>query len=158
MGVAVTGFLGPEADNTKDGACTNCGKCCADTLPLTPLDISRIKTYVKKHAIKPIDHELNPHWNPPRDDVCPFFIPFEMSGRHCRIYEVRPIICKHYLCRGYADPMLHIMTQRAIMEEAKQQPAVKKDLALFLTPRSMRYSIWPEKFPEYRHTQLIFQP
>lgn len=156
MSTAYVQFSGSKADNTKNGTCTCCGKCCMDTLPLTPLDISRIKQYVRKHKIKPIFHGLNHNWAPPRDDVCPFYDP-TVSVEHCKIYPVRPIICKHYICRGYADPILLHTTSKAILEEAKLQPAVKKDLTIFLKPRSLRYTIWPEQFPQYKDTHLIIQ-
>lgn len=154
---STTLLIGPKADNTNGGICTNCGKCCSDILPLTPWDINRIKEYVRRHSIEPIAHDPNLHWDPPIDDTCPFFNPFVFNGRHCTIYPVRPIICKHYLCRGFTDPILHARTYQAIMEEAMKQPAVKQNPAIFLTPSSLRYSIWPHRFPEYKDIRLKFK-
>lgn len=81
-----------------------------------------------------------------------------LNGQHCTIYPVRPIIYRHYICRGYADPALHAKTVQDMLNEARQQAAVRKNFADFLRPRSLRYAIWPERFPEYEHTQLIIRP
>lgn len=150
--------FGPETDKTKDGICSNCGTCCIDILPLTPLDIRRIKAYVEKHSIRPISHKLNVTASPSSDNQCPFFDPSVTDGNHCTIYHIRPIICKHYTCKVFADPALHESTGQAMFDEATQQPAVKKDPMLFLTPRSMRYSIWPNLFPDLKDMRLIFEP
>lgn len=91
------GEWNPSGDyecHCKDGECSNCGECCSDFLPLTEVEVNRIKKYIKTHQIKP-------HKNvaPAAHEFYDFTCPFRNNAEHkCDIYEVRPGICRHYLC------------------------------------------------------------
>lgn len=117
-------------DNTRNGECICCGDCCADMIALTQTDIARIKRYMKKHNItKPEDHTkayglLNPHAMQTLDLTCPF-LTVEKVGltpgaqkATCRIYSVRPAVCKAFTCKLASDPS----------QMAKIHEALKKDL------------------------------
>ena len=81
-------------DFTKDGECSQCGQCCANFLPMSEKELKIIKRYVKKHHIKPQKH-LMPTVEPCVDFTCPFRNDAE---RKCMCYEVRPQICRSFLC------------------------------------------------------------
>lgn len=84
MGVHVTNF-------TCNGECSNCGQCCGDILPLSKSDINKIDNYLKKHKIEPTPKNLLA----PIDNTCPFR---DEKNKKCKIYEVRPEICRVYKC------------------------------------------------------------
>lgn len=62
---------------------------------MTSNEITRIRAYIKKHNIKPHRHDVM-YAETAYDMTCPF-----MDGsKHekCTIYEVRPRICREYIC------------------------------------------------------------
>ena len=81
-------------DFTKDGKCSQCGQCCANFLPMSEKELKTIKRYVKKHHIKPQKH-LMPTVEPTKDLTCTLRNDAE---RKCMAYEVRPQICRSFLC------------------------------------------------------------
>ena len=81
-------------DFTKDGKCSQCGQCCANFIPISEKELKTIKRYVKKHHIKPQKH-LMPTVEPTVDFTCPLRNDAECK---CMCYEVRPQICKSFLC------------------------------------------------------------
>lgn len=81
-------------DFTKDGKCSQCGQCCSNFLPMSEKELKEIKRYVKKHHIKSQKH-LMPTVEPTIDMTCPLRNDAE---RKCMVYEVRPQICRSFLC------------------------------------------------------------
>lgn len=81
---------------TKDGQCIRCGQCCTEILPLTDEELQTIKQYVKKHNIR------NQHSKVlivDRDITCPL-----MNYKHeCLIYDIRPAICRSFICSWTQD-------------------------------------------------------
>lgn len=85
-------------DFSNNGNCSNCGGCCNDIIPLNNSDINRIKHYIKKHNIKPVLHNLlGTNFI---DSVCPFR---DEKNLKCIIYDVRPLVCRHFFCHNYYD-------------------------------------------------------
>ncbi len=84
-------------DNTKNGQCSNCGKCCSNMLPLTRTDIRRIRAYIEKNHIRPHWH-MSTTTSTGEDITCPFRNDAE---KRCEIYAVRPAICKIYRCDNW---------------------------------------------------------
>ena len=78
-------------DFTKDGKCSNCGQCCSNLLPLSEVEIKRIKAYIKKHGIKEQRHNALMAV----DMTCPFR---DERNKKCLIYEIRPAICREFMC------------------------------------------------------------
>ncbi len=78
-------------DYTCNGRCSNCGQCCSDMLPLSEKEIKTIKEYVRKHSIKEQRHNASMSV----DLTCPFR---DERNRKCLIYEVRPAICRSFIC------------------------------------------------------------
>lgn len=78
-------------DFTKDGKCSNCGQCCSNLLPLSEAEIKRIKAYIKKHGIKEQRHNALMAV----DMTCPFR---DERNKKCLIYEIRPAICREFMC------------------------------------------------------------
>lgn len=81
---------------TCNGKCTGCGQCCSNILPMTDEEIETIRKYVKKYNIKENKH-LIPLTEPIFDMTCPF-LDNSKSCEKCKIYKVRPKICKDFIC------------------------------------------------------------
>lgn len=86
-------------DFTCDGKCSNCGKCCSDMLPLSEKEVSTIKKYMKKHPIKEQRHNFAAGV----DLTCPFR---DEANRRCLIYEIRPAICREFMCNYKKEDLL----------------------------------------------------
>lgn len=74
-------------DFTADDKCSNCGSCCTDYLPMSSSEIKerRITLPIVNRSI---------------DLTCPFR---DEIHKKCVIYEVRPEICKSFLCNMPKD-------------------------------------------------------
>lgn len=81
-------------DFTEGGACSNCGACCSDLLPVSGDEIKRIKRYVQRHGIKG-HKKVWPTAYASEDLTCPFR---NDEKRVCDIYTVRPAICRDFRC------------------------------------------------------------
>lgn len=79
----------------KDGKCIGCGACCSDLLPLSANEIKNIKRYVKKKGIKPTRRFAPSVMN--IDLTCPF-LDDDKECDKCKIYPVRPDICRLFKC------------------------------------------------------------
>lgn len=85
-------------DCTINGQCSQCGGCCSNTLPLTPQEIIAIKQYVKANNIQPSHAPgLLLRRECTYDNTCPF-LDHTKSKEKCKIYEVRPHICRTFIC------------------------------------------------------------
>lgn len=84
-----------EEDNMTvyacNGACSKCGNCCTNFLPITKKEVSKIKQYVKDNNIQAENRKIG------RNIImqCPFL---NQQTKKCSIYEVRPFACKNFLC------------------------------------------------------------
>ena len=94
-------FESGECDLTENGKCTECGSCCARLLPMAERELHAIEQYVKKHGVKTCRHGILLK-NPVLDMTCPFLDESRKTEK-CRIYEVRPLICKLYKCNKEYD-------------------------------------------------------
>lgn len=81
---------------TCNGKCTGCGNCCSNLLPMTDKEIRIIKKYIKRNGIKECKHIL-PLATPTIDMTCPFLDDNRYCEK-CMIYEVRPRICRNFIC------------------------------------------------------------
>lgn len=80
------------SNETNDGKCIRCGKCCTSYLPLTKKELHIIKQYVKENNIQ-AENRLLP--NGDYETRCPFY---NISEHKCNIYEVRPFACRDFKC------------------------------------------------------------
>lgn len=81
-------------DSTKDGKCSNCGHCCSTFLPLSQGEIDRIKGYLRNHP--KITEEQHVDWEKGSMYMtCAFR---DSKKKTCKIYEVRPEICRKFIC------------------------------------------------------------
>ncbi len=78
-------------DFTIEGKCSCCGQCCGDILHLSRHEIKRIDIYLKTHKIEPTPKCILVDI----DNTCPFR---DNVNKKCKIYEVRPDICRVYQC------------------------------------------------------------
>lgn len=86
-------------DFTKDGKCSQCGACCSDLLAISESEYRRIKRFIKKHNIKEQKH-IAPAVlaeQPKFDLTCPFLNENKKTEK-CAIYQVRPAICRCFVC------------------------------------------------------------
>lgn len=84
----------PITNYTKNGKCSQCQSCCSNILPLTKLEVLRIKNYVDKYKIKEFKI-LVPTAEYHVDMTCPFA---NQDKNICTIYEIRPRICRDFMC------------------------------------------------------------
>ena len=88
---------------TKNGVCSQCGGCCTHHLRIAPTEIQTIKTYIKKHHIKPCIHT---NGNEAQIDfLCPF-LDTSADTCKCTIYPVRPLICQIFQCNRTQSEMI----------------------------------------------------
>lgn len=78
-------------DYTCNGKCSCCGQCCGDILHLSHKEIKRIRQYVKENKIEPTAKNIFVTY----DNTCPFR---DNVNKKCKIYEVRPDICREFIC------------------------------------------------------------
>lgn len=79
----------------KGGKCTQCGSCCSNLLPMSEKEISAIHRYIKKKRVKECRHIA------PATAIYDMTCPFLDTGKDCekcRIYPVRPEICRQFIC------------------------------------------------------------
>ncbi len=77
--------------NCNNHQCSKCGSCCTISIPITRKEEFRIKKYIKENNVKP--EELF--------DDCNFYAMccfFDRKNHKCKIYPVRPEICKTFKC------------------------------------------------------------
>ena len=81
---------------TVNGKCSQCGACCSDLLPMSEKEIREIRRFIKKNGITECKHLL-PTANTCMDMTCPF-LDTDKKSEKCRIYPVRPAICRQFIC------------------------------------------------------------
>lgn len=81
---------------TCGGKCSCCGECCSNILPISNKEIKEIKRYIVKHKIERVNHGsvAVTNW---LDMTCPFLDP-DGGNEKCRIYPVRPLVCRLFIC------------------------------------------------------------
>ena len=85
-------------DLTIDGKRSQCGGCCCNTPPLTDKEIKNIRYYVKANNIQPsYAPGLLLMAGNVYDNTCPF-LDHSKDKEKCKIYSVRPHICKSFIC------------------------------------------------------------
>lgn len=83
-------------NHCKDGKCSQCGNCCSNFLPMSDKEIKIIHRYIQKNNITESKHLL-PVASKFVDMLCPF-LDNRKTCKKCRIYPVRPKICKAFIC------------------------------------------------------------
>ena len=89
-------------DFTENGKCIECGSCCSKYLPLSMKEINHIRQYIKKNNIKRQYHGSNVLAAPTRDYLCPF-LDDTKANHKCTIYEIRPLVCREFVCNKWND-------------------------------------------------------
>lgn len=88
----------------KCGRCSRCGECCAATIPLTKKEEQKIKKYIELNKIVPEEFKIEDNINL----QCCFY---DRKNKICKIYEVRPSICRSFKCN---KNLKEIETERTI--------------------------------------------
>ena len=83
-------------DLTDNGKCKQCASYCTNALTIPEDEISVIRRFVKKNHIKEHNHIL-PLAEPTIDMTCPFLDDSKLCEK-CTIYEVRPRVCRDFIC------------------------------------------------------------
>ena len=81
------------------GNCSRCGQCCAATIPLTRKEEKRIREYIKQNNIEPEAFQTKTDMNL----QCCFY---DRKNKLCKIYEVRPSICRSFKCNRDINQLL----------------------------------------------------
>lgn len=79
---------------TVNGACSNCGACCSNHLPISTKETKTIERYIRKHHIQEQKVFL-PAAKGYADWSCPFR---SAADKTCLIYPVRPAVCREFQC------------------------------------------------------------
>lgn len=135
--------------NCVNGKCVGCGNCCTELLPLTLKEVETIRKYVKEHKIKPyseIFFELN--GMPSTNLMCPFR---DLDTKTCRIYEVRPNICRKFKCNQDVDT---IEKNKEIAHEKAKYNHIKAKTDNISNVASMRELIYGNKLDTLRLIML----
>ena len=106
---------------TKDGKCSGCGNCCSNLLPMSQKEVDAIHKYIQKHDIKECKHLL-PVATPAYDMTCPF-LDTDKKCEKCRIYEVRPAICRQFIC----DNEQRAKHNRALLRQTRRIVDVRSE-------------------------------
>ena len=104
---------------TKDGKCSGCGNYCSNLLPMSQKEVKIIHKYVKKHSIKECVH-MPPTKEPVFDMTCPFR---DNTKGICTIYEVRPEICKQFIC----DSEKRVKHNRELLKQTRDIIEVRSE-------------------------------
>lgn len=107
----------------KCGNCSRCGECCAAALPITKGEEKKIREYIKANNIEPEFFQKG-------NDInlqCCFY---DRKNKLCKIYEVRPNICRTYKCD---KPKLLLEKEKAFAHEIAYWNSLKNDKIANLT-------------------------
>jgi len=86
--------------------CSKCGECCSEMLPLTDGEVAAIEEYIHAHEVEPRRQSA----------YCPFL---DLGSRLCRIYEIRPAICRICDCRQFLKGTLFTQENKEKLRYAK---------------------------------------
>ena len=95
-----------KIDHTINGCCSGCGDCCANVLPISKEEVGRIKQYIKKNNIVPVNR--NNVLSEEYIDICPFL----SKDNRCNIYELRPEVCKSFMCCNILDSKKELVNHK----------------------------------------------
>ena len=132
-----------------NGKCVGCGSCCTELLPLTLKEVETIQNYVKENKIKPYS-EIFFEYNgvPSMNLMCPFR---DLDTKTCRIYEVRPNICRQFKCN---QDMRVIEKNKLIAHDKAKYNHIKANTDDISNVASMRELIYGNKLDTLRLIML----
>lgn len=76
---------------TNNHKCSNCGQCCMPVLPITMEEYYTISDYIKTNHVEAVPSLVGNDFH----IDCPFH---DYKNNKCNIYEVRPEVCRNFLC------------------------------------------------------------
>lgn len=89
----------------SDGKCSGCGECCTDLLPMSEVELCRIRAYARRHGLS--EHRHTYFFDRGATDLtCPFR---NETTKKCDIYSVRPEICRTFIC---SKPLEQVKAER----------------------------------------------
>lgn len=97
---------------TCNGKCSCCGECCSNIIPISNKEIKDIKRYIVKHKIERVNHRPAV-CNDFLDMTCPFLDP-DGGNEKCRIYPVRPYVCREFICDPTQRKPLSVDYQKVV--------------------------------------------
>lgn len=103
-------------DLTKNGKCSQCGSCCVDTLPATGKELKAIKRFVRENEISP-----RPKSSEALDLICPFL----SEEKKCKIYPVRPSVCRNFLCN---KPKEVLQKERTLAHRTAEEVSLRNEI------------------------------
>ncbi len=83
----------------ENGKCSECGQCCGDKLPMSYEEVAIIQKYVARNHIEARERTPLVLATPRADLMCPF-LDESKSEHKCKIYEVRPRVCREFTCEN----------------------------------------------------------
>lgn len=125
-------------NNSDNGKCSNCGECCSNLIPMSEAEIQRIKRYMAKHPIKEqFYRSLLDVKN--TDMTCPFR---DWQNKKCLIYEVRPEICRRFLCSNGTEYSVQV---RDVIAKQNRHPVFARAEFFGNTEDVEFFASWQER-------------
>jgi hypothetical protein len=156
-------------DYTCNGKCSECGACCTDCLELSDEEIDIIKDYISQHDIKPCNHI--PVLAAPGtsiDFLCPF-VNIHKESKRCSIYEVRPMICRAYICssKSINDILKRLSKEEkekikeSLLPDGKRRPPINLGQTFFpdiYTPKKGDNVVINKRYPSMQilNANMVF--
>lgn len=92
-----------NCNNCKNNKCSKCGECCGSGLPISLEEVNIIKDYINKHNIEPEPLMINRDGVEGFNAMCCFL---DQKTNKCKIYDVRPWICRTYQCNQSEEEII----------------------------------------------------
>lgn len=85
---------------SKNGKCMRSGKCCSNLLQLNREEILKIREYIDKNNILPEEKYIVESRPNVFVESCPFLDTNKgkFENTSCRIHEIRPKVCRDFIC------------------------------------------------------------
>lgn len=125
-------------DYTNNGACSHCGACCPDNLRISDDEVIKIKKYIEENNVKPCSHAPALVVNAV-DFLCPF-LDTNKETEKCRIYSVRPAICRCFTCANSLDK---------VFDKASKRDKIELINSLYgVNSKASQHNLWQTFYPE----------
>lgn len=142
----------------KDHNCIKCGSCCGMCIPITRKEEKVIRKYIKENNITPetliTETDFYAH--------CCFY---DRTNKLCKIYEVRPNICRSFKCdRNPADLLKERDSNHrkaywnSVGKDGRTHHVTSFDLLFYDNPEPILRMIWatiPGKNDEKKYDRFI---
>lgn len=122
---------------TCKGQCNKCGQCCVPFIPITLEEYDTINKYIK-------DNNIEPNLPKVKGNDLYLHCPFLTDENKCSIYDVRPEVCRNFICSSTDAKIDHDRTyydNRADINGKHIDRFIPLDLLFYCCPVTACYII-----------------